>query len=162
MIFESEFASFSPKWTILTKLLANFEKKKNPKSPWIWNWKMFFMKKYFRNRAILDMKRSESENFAYQKFRSMPTYAKSQAEFSILAFQRSVIDIFVIFVIFCYIFVIFYARKFYLFHWKILKTPEFNLLIPKNGRNKGILVWKSWTWYFTTGWLFVWPYVFVS
>ena len=77
------------------------------------------------------MKRSESENFAYQKFRSMPTYAKSQAKFSILAFQRSVIDIF---------FVIFMPENFICFIEKFLKTPEFNLLIPKNGRNKGILV----------------------
>ena len=75
---------------------------------------MYFMKNGLENRAIFDMKRSESENFAYQKFRSMPNLRKISREI----FNSSVSEIrSVIATIVCH----FYARKFDLFQSKILE-----------------------------------------
>ena len=149
MIFESEFASFSPKRTILTKLLVNFEKI----FPEI-NMDMKFEKWLGKSSHF------RYETFWFRKFRipkiQFNTHLrKISREIFNSRFRkiRGVID---------FIFIIFYSfiRNFIQKFSKI--KSEFNLLITKNGRNKGILVWKSWTWYFTTGWLFVWPYVFVS
>ena len=123
-------------------------------TPWIWNlkkcilWKMVWKIEPFSIWNVLNQKILHTKNSG-----RCPTYEKSHVKFSILAFQRSGALLLLLFVIFMPENLICSNRKF---------LKKFNLSITKNRRNKGILVWKSWTWYFTTGWLFVWPYVFVS